>query len=392
LEKKDLNLQWIQLFVLSLVHFQADMFGSLLPPILPVIRERFDLNLTMATGLLFVFYFVHNGIQVIIGHTRVDKEKPLLLQLGLMLSALVCLLALFRDLPFVYPLLLLLVIVSGSGVGMAHNEGLRSLHKIDRITPSFSTSIFMTGGYLGAAVGQFLATLLVDKFGLSGLLYLIPLPVVVVALVIAAKIRLAVEDDSENITKPKEQYKFRLVAIMAIPASIATFILFWFIPTRLNQLGFSLTFGGFSSMIFTLAGAAGSFFTAAFSYKIKQLHCAIIALLIAIPATFCYLLIMSSERAVIFLAVIGFCATSAYVLLVTMARSATGLKIGQRLGILVGGTWAVAGVFVLAGVEFIDLKNLLYFSPFGFLISACFGFYIFKTSRQEALSQAQRRR
>jgi len=391
LDKRNSYLQWTQLLVLAIVHFLADMFGNLLPPILPVIRERFALSLTMGAGIMFVFYFVHNGIQVIIGHTRVDKDKPLLLQTGLLLSALICLLAFFQNMQSAYPLLLLLAFISGSGIGMAHNEGLRGVHTLERITPSLSTSIFMTGGFLGAAIGQLAAALLVDSFGLKGLLYLIALPIVVVLLVFAARIRLAVDPEAEKSInpQPKEQYKFWPIAVMAIPASISTFIIFWFVPTRLNQLGFSLTFGGLSSMIFAFASAAGSFFWGIAAHKIKQLYCAIIALLISVPFTLAYLFWMRIGRAVILLSVVGFCATGAYVMLVTMARSAWGLKIGQRIGILVGGTWAVAGVFVLAGVEFISLENLLYFAPAGYLISAGIGFYIFKTSRRAVLSPEQ---
>jgi len=210
----------MQLLILAGAHFLADMFGSILPPILPVIRQRFALSLTMGAGIMFVFYFVHNGIQVIIGHTRADKDKPILLQTGLLLSALICSIALFQNLQFAYPLLLLLVFVSGCGVGMAHTEGLRGVHTLERITPSLSTSIFMTGGFLGAAIGQLAAALLVDSFGLKGLLYLIALPIVVVLLVFAARIRLAVDFESEKSIspQPKEQYKFWPIAVMAIPA------------------------------------------------------------------------------------------------------------------------------------------------------------------------------
>ena len=110
MDKKSTYFQWVQLAVLATTHFLADMFGNMLPPILPVIREQFSLSLAMGTGIMFVFYFVHNGIQVFIGNTRANKDKPLFLQTGLVLSSLVCLLALFvSNIHYVYPLLLILV-------------------------------------------------------------------------------------------------------------------------------------------------------------------------------------------------------------------------------------------------------------------------------------------
>lgn len=369
--------------MLAMAHFQADLFGNFLPPILPVIRQRFALSLVGGTVIMVVFYFIHNGIQVIIGHTRVNKDRPLFLQMGLALSAAICLLTFLQHLSVVYPLLLFLVLVSGSGIGMTHNEALRSVHTLDRLSPSLSTSIFMTGGYLGAAIGQVLAALLVNKFGLKGLLILMPLPVIVVSLVYTTKIRLAVDgrEETGDSCDKKERYRFWYVAVMAVPASIATFIIFWFVPTRLNQLGFALTFGGLSSMIFTFASTAGSFLWGMVAHKVRQMYCAIIALLIGVPAAFLYFYWMRSGWAVVLLAIVGFCSTGAYVMLVTMARSAIGLKIGQRVGILVGGTWAVAGVFVLAGVEFISLQNLLYLAPACYLIAAGIGLYTLRKSK-----------
>jgi MFS transporter, FSR family, fosmidomycin resistance protein len=385
LDKKSINLQRAQLAVLALTHFQADMFGNFLPPILPVLRERFTLSLVAGTVIMVVFYFVHNGIQVIIGHTRVNKDKPLLLQVGLVLSAMVCLLTFLQNWPGVYPLLLLLVVISGCGIGMAHNEGLRSVHTLSSLSPSLSTSIFMTGGYLGAAMGQLFAALFVARFGLKGLLILMPLPLVVVSLVYAAKLRLAVDGEGEDVKDYKdaknERYHFWYVVVMTVPASIATFIIFWFVPTRLNELGFPLTFGGLSSMVFTFASTAGSFLWGMIAHKVRQMYCAIIALLIGVPAIFFYLYWMCSAWAVILLAIAGFCSTGAYIMFVTMARSAIGLKIGQRVGILVGGTWAVAGVFVLAGVEFMNLGTLLYLAPVCYLVSVGIGLYILRKSK-----------
>lgn len=106
------------------------MFGGILPPILPVISKSFDLSLTLCASLLFVFYFVHNGIQVLVGHSRAHKDKPLLLQTGLALSSLVCILALFVNIHYAYLLLLILVFIAGSGVGMTHTEGLRGMHAL----------------------------------------------------------------------------------------------------------------------------------------------------------------------------------------------------------------------------------------------------------------------
>lgn len=181
------KVQWLQLAVLSSTHFLADMFGGILPPILPVIRISFSLSLEMGAGLLFVFYFVHNGIQVLIGHSRAKKDKPLFLQTGLALSAVVCLLGMFGNFHYVYLLLLFMVFISGGGIGMIHTEGLRGMHALEHLPPTLSTSFYMTGGYLGTAFGQLFAALLVDRIGLKGLYFLLIGPIVLIIMVYISK-------------------------------------------------------------------------------------------------------------------------------------------------------------------------------------------------------------
>ncbi len=86
----------------------------------------------------------------------------------------------------------------------------------------------------------------------------------------------------------------------------------------------------------------------------------------------------------VLLFITGFCVSGGYVLMVTMARMAKGLKIGMRVGIIVGGTWAVGGIFALLGVDLIkNLQILLYFTPLCYLLSAAIGLYILKKSETQ---------
>jgi len=44
--RQSLRAQWVQLIVLSSIHFLVDMFGNMLPTILPEIRQHFSLFCT----------------------------------------------------------------------------------------------------------------------------------------------------------------------------------------------------------------------------------------------------------------------------------------------------------------------------------------------------------
>jgi hypothetical protein len=75
----------------------------------------------------------------------------------------------------------------------------------------------------------------------------------------------------------------------------------------------------------------------------------------------------------------GFCAMSAYILLITLSRHAAGLSLGQRMGFMVGGTWAFAFIVferLLRPAEHFGTDVLLRFVPLGYLFSALIGLYI----------------
>jgi len=383
LEKDGLAVQRQRLVVLGFVHFVADMMGNFLPAIMPAVREGFALTLTMGTGVLFTFYFVHNGLQVFIGHLRTEKDKPLFLPLGLCLCGVVCLVSLLSGVSFAYPLILAGAVVGASGIAMLHTEGLRALHKLEKISSSMGTAYFMAGGFLGGAFGQWAAAMLVERQGFAGLYWLLVLPAFALVLMFLFRIRLAVDDEHDgDIAGRREQYPFRQVFLMALVSAVGTFMLLWFVPERLKGLGFSLSFGGFSLMMFTLSSAAGSFFWGWFARRRGQLRCALAAMVLNLPILILYLFLMDRSWAVALLFGVGFCGVGAYVMMVTMARQARELKIGQRMGLLVGGTWAVAGAAALGASIFMGAAMLLGIAPVCYTISAAIGLWIISTNRR----------
>ncbi|MHC4124127.1 MAG: MFS transporter, partial [Planctomycetota bacterium] len=183
--------QWAQLLTLAAVHFLVDLFPGMLPTILPEVRQRFAFTLTMAVAVLTTLNISCNLFQILTGHMRPEKKKPLFMPLGLLLAASLCLMPLLPSSNglFVTIPIIILALISGLGVAIAHPEGLRGVHNLDRIKPSVSTAVFMTGGFLGYASGGWISTLVVSLFGLEGLLMVFILPLVGILLLWALKIR-----------------------------------------------------------------------------------------------------------------------------------------------------------------------------------------------------------
>ena len=371
------------------------MFGGILPPILPTIRAEFSLSLPAASAAMVVLMLAANGVQIFSGNARADKTRPTLLSLGLLVTISICMLSLLSRTGMGLSGLILLAVIAGCGIAVTHPESLRAIHGLNRIPPAVSTSVFMTGGFLGFASAGAVSTILVSRFGLRGLYLLTILPILGVAAIFLLKIRLAVESEAERnapSTSAHTTLPFWLVLVMAQPAAIGMTIIAALLPTMLNDLGFGLTFGGYSSTMFALGAAAGTFLWGALGHKKGELNCCIAAFLLTIPFLGAYLIFAQHRWAVWLLFGAGFCSVPAYVLVITLARNARGLNLGLRMGLVVGGTWGMANlVFMALAIlaEHFGTRLVMNLSIIGFPLSAAFGIIFILKYRPAPLQTQQ---
>ncbi len=376
--------------MLAGVHFLVDMFASMLPAILPAIRAEFTLSFSLGGLVLVALLMTSNGVQPLVGHMRAGRRRPLFLHLGLILAASICLLGALPRGGGAFAIMIVLAVVSGCGIAIVHPEALRAVHWLRRIPPATSTAVFMAGGFLGYASGGAVSAFLVSRFGLQGLYPLALCPVIGIVMVIFLRIRLAVERKVRNNNQGRtdeNRLGFWLIMAMAMPAAVSTLVLATLLPTVLNELGFELTFGGFSTMMFGLGGAVGSFVWANIARKKGELNCSIAALFLVIPFLVAYLVLIETRVAIWILFGVGFCAVSAYILMITLSRYAAGLSLGQRMGFMVGGTWALANVVFMALLpvaEHFGTNFILKFTPLGYLCSGLFGLFIVLKAQRSA--------
>ena len=338
--------------------------------------------------MLFALYLTANLVQILIGHTRPHKSRPLFLYIGLILVAAVCFLdAVPRDGSFT--ILILLVIVGGSGIAMVHPESLRALHALERIRPAVGTAVFCAGGSIGFATGGWVSSALVSVLGLKGLYFVTICPVATLIIIASLRLRLAVEPtftNANNNHTDGSRFNFWPIMIMTIPAAVSTTLVVSLLPSRLNELAFELTFGGLSVMIFSLAATIGSFFWASIAHKKGELPCAIIALFLGVPPLLIYMTMMDTRAAVWILFAAGFCSAASYPLMVTIARNAVGPNLGRRMAFILGGVWGAACVVLRLSApiaENFGLRTVLLFTPAGYLLSAIGLVIVLKTHRRK---------
>ncbi len=390
MNRKIATYHWAQLLALAGIHFIVDLFAGMPPAILPAIQDQYALTLSRGSFILVALYLTCNGVQVLTGQLRADRRNPLFLHVGLMLSAVICLLGVMPG-KGAFGAMLLLAVASGFGIAIVHPESLRAVHRLKRIPAEVSTAVFMAGGFFGYAAGGVLSAFLVSRYGFRGLYPLIACAIVGVAMILLLRIRLAVETQVPNrIRNETGKYRlpFWLIFAMAMPAAVSTTILSSWLPTVVKEFGFDLTFGGLSTTMFGLGGAAGSFFWAHLARKKGELACSVVALFLAVPFLVTYLVLIHYKAAIWILLGAGFCTIAAYTLMITLSRHAAGLNLGHRMGFIVGGTWALAYLIFMAlfpVAEHFGLNTIFKFVPLGYLISAVFGLIVMLRTRNSAL-------
>jgi len=392
MNQQSLRGQWIQLIVLSGIHFVVDMFGNMLPAILPAMRSQFAMKLATGGSILAALSLAANGVQVLTGGMRADKTSPLFLHIGMILAASICLIFLAPTSLSGIVLLFTLGVASGTGIAITHPEGLRAVHTLDRISPSLSTAVFMTSGFFGLACGGMISAALVSSYGLKGLSPLVLLPFVGVVAVLVVRIRLSAEHPESHAagsqTEPRpDSLPFWKVLLIGIPAGISTTVVLQLAPTYLNELGFGLNFGGFSTAMFGWGSAVGPFLWAAMARKRGDLTCSAWAFLLSFPFMTLYMVFAPHRAAAWLLFGVGFSSMSAYILTITLAREARGSNLGHRMAMIVGGTWGISMIAFLAlaaVADYVGTGPILKLTPVGYLLSGVLSFWVLRQHPEPA--------
>jgi FSR family fosmidomycin resistance protein-like MFS transporter len=377
LNLKITKFQWRQLSVLTGVHFLLDMSCGVLPAALPVVRDSFSLSLTQGVSLLTVLYFSCNLFQVFLGHLRARQRRPLFLPLGTALAAAIYLTSIVPNFRFSFTVLVLLAVITGFGVAVAHLESLRSLHWLRRIPSAIGTAVFLNAGFLGFTGGGLIGASLVQWLGLNGLLLAFVPFAAGLLFLLRGRLRLAIERVRIFHTdQVGERVHFWLLFAVATPLAICSTVVPALIPTALNELGYPLYFGGLPALMLGLGGIAGSFFWASVSSRLGRLAACSLSAIAAGPFLFAYMLLMNQPTAILLLAAAGFGAQGSYILVVSMARHSPALVLGQRMGLIMGGVWGLAALVLMAlgpVAEHFGVRTVLDFAPLGYVLAGITG-------------------
>lgn len=273
------NFQTAGVTVVSIAHAVHDTYTSFLPPLLPLLIDKFSLTNT-AAGLLSVFLQVPSLFQPLIGHLADHNNLKMFIILAPSLTG-----AAMSFLGFAptYGFLVFLLVLAGVSSASLHAIGPVLASTFSGKKLGKGMSFWMVGGELGRALGPLITVTTITYLSLKGLPWLM-LAGLLTSVFLSAKLKtVSTRPLQKTIQIPWKSALLNMRAVMAPLAvllftrSMVTATLTIFLPTFLTTQGSSLWMAGASLTILEVSGMVGAFTAGALSDRFGRRRMLIIS-------------------------------------------------------------------------------------------------------------------
>jgi len=366
---------------LALGHGVTDLYPAFLPPLLPLLIDRFHFSFTRASLLAMVLGFSASLTQPIFGYLS-DKfggRKMVIfgpIMAGLSISAI--------GLAPNYSFMIILLILGGLGAAAYHPEAAALSSSLSSRQRTLVMSIFMLGGTIGLGLGPFLILLIIMTLGIEWSL-LASLPALVTGWLLhrhapQPRKELSVPVPSDRSFGPPANQRFFhfgiLLAVVVLRVT-ATGSLTMFLPMIQKFRGFSLLASGSSFSVFMACAALGGLTGGYLADRLGRRRIIISSFVIAIPA-FLAFLYWKGPLSFAILALLGFLFFLSEPVCVVLAQEIVPYKARTVSGLVMGVAWGMAGWGVLGTGTLADYVGIekalgyLLFLPVGALLLSFF--------------------
>ena len=362
-------------------HFVTDLYPAFLPPLLPLLVDKFQISLTSASLLATVLSFSASLTQPLFGFLFDKLGGRSMIVLGPVVAGVS--MSLIGLAPH-YSFLILLLILGGLGTACYHPEAAALTASLSGRRRTWGMSIFMLGGNLGYSLGPFLILVVVMGCGLRWSC-LASLPALGMAWLLYRSILLpekvpkksSLLDGRIDMPVNRRFLKFGVLLSVVVLRVTTILSLITFLPMIQKLRGFSLIVAGSSNTVFMVCGAFGGVIGGFLADRVGRRKVILASFVPAIPVLSAFLY-WKGPMSYFILAVLGFllflsepsCIVLAQEMIPQQARTASGLVMGMAWG-LAG--WGVLGTGALAdafGIE--GALRFLLLLPIGALISSFF--------------------
>lgn len=259
---------------------------GLVPALTQIFKPLYHLTYTETSLIVLISYLASSVSQPLFGAWADKYPRAWMLPLGLFLSTIG--LALVGFVPS-FPVLLVLIAISGLGSGAFHPEASRGAHLAAGNAKGLSQAIFQVGGNAGQALGPLIVSLFLLGTGSPGLLWLF------IAVAVGLMLTLSVYPwyrDSlvENGRRMREAVGDNQIGAVVI-LSIVVILRSWcqigtaqFLPFfYAHKYGMSYQVSDALTFVFLAAGAVGTFIGGVLADKLSKQRILLYSMMISIP-------------------------------------------------------------------------------------------------------------
>ena len=373
---------------LSIGHFNIDLYAALLVPLYPLITTKLGINLALISSIIALGHLVSSMMQPVFGFIADKLRHRVFMVWGLVFSSIFIPLAVKANTVALFLGCLLLGML---GNAFFHPQVSALVKEFNKNNPDLSRDmgIFLGLGTIGYAIGPYLATSVMEKFGENAFLYLSLLGLAA-AIFMYFFVPKMPEKESYNkdnfflimkeILKDKTCMFLTFISVVksAVSISFGTYI-----PFLLKNQGFSLELTGLIVTLFFISGGMATIFSSKIEEKIGANGVVVLSFISILPLVIGFLLTLEKCK---FLACALFILTGFFILLsvgviLVQAQKSAPNHTAVVSGVMQGFSWGLGALFLaplgIIGQNFGVEKILILMATIAFVV----GLYSAKAKR-----------
>ena len=362
----------------SLGHLAADLAQGALPALLVFLNPALNLTYTMTAGVVLVATATSSLAQPFFGHWSDRHRAVWLMPVGVAVGGTGIALAAVAP---TYGLVLVLIGVSGLGIGAFHPEGMKIAAHASGARRASGMALFATGGNVGFALGPLLANGAISPLGLDGGLFLVVPGLLVAAFLVVehghlAHVRGARAGAAHEATATDMTSAFKRLLVVIALRSVAYYGLFTFVPLWEVSRGHSKSYGNTLLSLVLLAGVAGTLCAGPLADRIGR-RLVVLASLMLTPGLVLVYVFVGGVPGAIAVCAAGAVIVSTFGVTIVMSQEYLPSRVAMASGMSVGlatGLGGVAAVVLGAVADAVDLRAALIGTAigpaFGVLVAA----------------------
>ena len=365
---------------LFLGHLSADFAQGALPAILVFLKPVLHLSYTKTAAVVLVAALTSSISQPLFGRWSDRRSTTWLLPAGVAVSAVgVTAAALAGE----YALLLVVVGVSGLGVGAFHPEAMKIARHASGERRASGMAVFQTGGNLGFALGPAFAGAALALLGSPGGALLV-IPGAFVALLLLrdfgylGHVR---RTGTGHTVRPGDVDRpgaFRLLLVATAFRSVAFYGLFTFVPLWEVSEGHSKAYGNALLSLVLLAGAIGTLCAGPLADRFGRKIVLVTSLTVS-PVLVLAFVLVGGVLGAIAVCLSGAVIVSTFSVTTVMSQEYLPSKIAMASGMSVGlatGLGGIAAVFLGVIADSVDLRAALIVTALGPAVGAVLALWL----------------